>query len=94
MVSWCAAPVHLIRLPGLFDLPLAKRGTVVIADASAMTLPQQIELYDWLNAGRGAVQMVSVTSKSIWPLVEEGRFLEGLFYRLNVITLEAGETRM
>jgi DNA-binding NtrC family response regulator len=59
-----------------------------------MTLPQQIELYDWLNAGRGAVQMVSVTSKSIWPLVEEGRFLEGLFYRLNVITLEAGETRM
>jgi DNA-binding NtrC family response regulator len=66
----------------------------VVADASRMTLPQQIELYDWLNAGRGAVQIVSITSEPIWPLVEAGRFLEGLFYRLNVVTLEASDTRM
>ena len=94
MVSWCAPPVHIIRLPGVLDLPLAKTGTIVVADASALTLPQQIELHDWLNAGRGGVQIVSVTSKSIWPLVEQGRFLEGLFYRLNVVTLEAGGTQM
>jgi transcriptional regulator of aromatic amino acid metabolism len=90
MLSWCAAPVHVVRVPGPFDLPLAKTGTVVVADASKMTLPQQIELHDWLNAGRRCVQVVSVTSKPIWPLVEEGCFLEGLFYRLNVVTLEAG----
>jgi DNA-binding NtrC family response regulator len=40
------------------------------------------------------VQVVSVTSKAIWPLVEQGCFLEGLFYRLNVVTLEAGATLM
>ena len=52
---------------------------------------QQIELHDWLNVSRGAVQVVTVTSQPIWPLVEEGRFLEGLFYRLNVVTLEASQ---
>jgi hypothetical protein len=93
MAGWCAPPVHVVRLPGMLELPLAKTGTLVVADASALTVPQQIELYDWLNAGRGGVQMVSVTSKPIWPLVEQGRFLEGLFYRLNVVTLEAAEKR-
>jgi transcriptional regulator of aromatic amino acid metabolism len=92
MLSWCAGPVQVVRVPGAFDLPLAKTGTIVVADASAMTLQQQIELHDWLNAGRSRVQIVSVTSKPIWPLVEQGRFLEGLFYRLNVVTLEAGIT--
>jgi transcriptional regulator of aromatic amino acid metabolism len=90
MLSWCTAPVHVVRVQGGFDLPLAKTGSIVVADASAMTLHQQIELHDWLNAGRGRVQIVSVTSKPIWPLVEQGQFLEGLFYRLNVVTLEAG----
>jgi transcriptional regulator of aromatic amino acid metabolism len=94
MLTWCSAPVHLIRLPGPLDLPLAKHGTVVLADASALTIEQQIELHDWLNAGHGGVQLVSITSQPIWPLVEAGRFLEGLFYRLNVVTLEASETLM
>jgi hypothetical protein len=93
MRSWCAQSVHVVRLPGTLDLPLATTGTVVVADASRLTLHQQIELYDWLNAGRGGVQIVSITSEPIWPLVEAGRFLEGLFYRLNVVTLEANDTR-
>ena len=37
MLTWCSAPVHLVRLPGPLDLPLAKHGTVVLADASALT---------------------------------------------------------
>lgn len=94
MLSWCAPPVHVVRLPGVLELPLARTGTLVVADASRLTLPQQIELHDWLNAGRGGVQIVSITSEPIWPLVERGRFLEGLFYRLNVVTLEANETRI
>ena len=60
MLSWCASPVHVVRLPGTLDLPLARTGTLVVADASRLTLPQQIELHDWLNAGRGAVQIVSI----------------------------------
>ncbi len=89
LMTWCAPPVYVCRLPGQLKLPAPKGGTVVLSDPAAMTLAQQIELYDWLNASRGAVQIVSVTTRPIWPLVEEGRFLEGLFYRLNVVTLEA-----
>jgi DNA-binding NtrC family response regulator len=40
------------------------------------------------------VQIVSITSEPLWPLVEQGRFLEGLFYRLNVVTLEAKQGRL
>ena len=79
MLSWCASPVHVVRLPGTLDLPLARTGTLVGCDASRLMLPQQIELHDWLNAGRGAVQIVSITSEPLRPLVEAGRFLEGLF---------------
>jgi transcriptional regulator of aromatic amino acid metabolism len=94
MLSWCAAPVHLVRLPGILDLPLAGCGTLVVSDAAALTQPQQIELHEWLNAGHGSVQIVSIASEPLWSLVEQGRFLEGLFYRLNVVTLEAGGTLM
>jgi transcriptional regulator of aromatic amino acid metabolism len=89
LMTWSTPPVHRRWLPGRLELPSARRGTLVLADASAMTIVQQIELHDWLNAARGTVQLISVTSRPIWPLVEQGRFLEGLFYRLNVVTLEA-----
>jgi transcriptional regulator of aromatic amino acid metabolism len=93
LMSWCASPVTRVRLPGRFELPANKTGTLMVGDASLMTLAEQIELHDWLNASRGAVQVVSVTSRPIWPLVESGLFLEGLFYRLNVVTLEATQGR-
>jgi transcriptional regulator of aromatic amino acid metabolism len=91
LTTLCGPPVHRCRIPGQLRLPPAKHGTLILSDASALSLVQQIELHDWLNASRGAVQVISVTSQPIWPLVEEGRFLEGLFYRLNVVTLEASQ---
>lgn len=41
-----------------------------------------------LPAPRGP-QIVSLTTTELLPLVMEGAFLEGLFYRLNVVQLEA-----
>ena len=91
LTTLCGPPVHRCRIPGQLRLPQTKHGTLILSDASALSLVQQIELHDWLNSSRGLVQVVSVTSQPIWPLVEEGRFLEGLFYRLNVVTLEASQ---
>jgi transcriptional regulator of aromatic amino acid metabolism len=54
-----------------------------------MSLGQQVALYDWLTDGCEHLQVVSISSVPLLPLVEEGRFLEGLFYRLNVIHLDA-----
>jgi transcriptional regulator of acetoin/glycerol metabolism len=52
-------------------------------------MDQQLRLYDWLNDGWENLQVVSISSASLRPLVDEGRFLEGLLYRLNVVHLEA-----
>jgi DNA-binding NtrC family response regulator len=45
-----------------------------------------------VGMGRREVQIVSVTSAPLRPLVEDGEFLEGLFLRLNVVCLEAEST--
>jgi hypothetical protein len=84
----CAPPVHLLKMPGPLAMPARKAGTLLLQGASMMTLEQQIELNDWLSSGRGELQIVSITNAPLWDLVQEGRFLEGLFYRLNVVYLE------
>jgi hypothetical protein len=85
----CTAPVFALKVPGPLRVPLARAGTLLIEDAAALTLTQQIALHDWLNIGRGDLQIITVTSRPLWPMVQEGKFLEGLFYRLNVVYLES-----
>ena len=46
-------------------------------------------LNDWIAEGCGDAQIVSIATTPLWPLVQNGDFLEGLFYRLNVVRLEA-----
>jgi len=106
LMTFCAPPFHVCALPGMLRLPSAASGTLFLADVAALTLIQQIVLNDWISAergwvsmdrggigaGRGGVQIVSMTSGPLWPLVEDGDFLEGLFFRLNVVCLEAQST--
>jgi DNA-binding NtrC family response regulator len=89
VTSYCEPPFHMIALPGRLDLPDAQRGTVVIADVAAMIMGQQMRLFDWLTMTENPPQVVSISSVPLRPLVDEGRFLEGLLYRLNLIHLEA-----
>jgi transcriptional regulator of aromatic amino acid metabolism len=89
IVAFCEPPYHSIALPGRLDLPERKKGTLLLADAAMMSIGQQMRLYDWLSDGCGDLQAVSISSVPLRPLVDEGRFLEGLLYRLNVISLEA-----
>ena len=82
-------PFSVCLLPGPLDLPASGRGTLFLHDIAALTLPQQITLYDWLSTRGREVQMVSMTGSQMLPLVEAGRFLEDLFYRLNTISTVA-----
>jgi hypothetical protein len=92
LMTFCAPPFHVCALPGTLQLPSAAGGTLFLADAAALTLSQQIVLNDWIGAGHCDVQIISMTSAPLWPLVENGEFLEGLFFRLNVVCLEAQST--
>jgi transcriptional regulator of aromatic amino acid metabolism len=88
-----AAPVHSCRLPGALDLPAGGAGTLLLHDIAALTISQQVMLFDWLQHRRGDMQVVSVTGIRLMDLVRDGRFLEGLFYRLNIISVTAQRKR-
>jgi transcriptional regulator of aromatic amino acid metabolism len=89
VVAYCEPPYHTTALPGNLELPALKKGTVLLADLAMMSLGQQMRVFDWLPRDCGNLQVVSISSVPVRPLVDEGKFLEGLFYRLNVISLEA-----
>ena len=84
-IQVCTPPLHVGLLPGALELPSRKAGTLLLRDVAALTLEQQIELFDWMGDRAGTAQVISVTSTPLLPLVEDGRFLEGLFYRLNTV---------
>ena len=89
LMTWCALPFRFCALPGTLELPATRKGTLLIKDVATLTLAQQVMLYDWLSEGCGDMQVVSVASAPLQVLVEDGDFLEGLLYRLNVIRLDA-----
>jgi transcriptional regulator of aromatic amino acid metabolism len=83
------APVWFCQFPGSLDLQPNISGTLVLGDIDRMTIDQQIRLSDWLWRRGLDVQVVSVTRASMTELVADGRFLEGLFYRLNTVVIRA-----
>lgn len=87
--DWCRPPAHVCRLPGALRLPAIARGTLFLENVTAMTLAQQIAFGDWLDGTSGEPQIVSVAPASVWAAVQAGEFLEGLYYRLNTIVVEA-----
>jgi transcriptional regulator of acetoin/glycerol metabolism len=54
-----------------------------------MTLGQQLDLFDWLSRKPADTQVVSVTKAPMTELIEDGRFLEGLYFRLNTVVIRA-----
>jgi Sigma-54 interaction domain len=84
----CAPPVHECALPGPLTLPRKPTGTLLVHHVEALTIDQQIRLYDWMTGAR-QVQVVSITAAPLMWLMEHGQFLEGLFYRLNTVCLMA-----
>ena len=87
VATWGEPPARHCSVPGALDLPRQGRGTVIVHDVAALTTPQQIALHDWLTTDGGAHQVISLTSSSLQTRVVDGRFLECLYYRLNVIKL-------
>jgi transcriptional regulator of aromatic amino acid metabolism len=89
LMSVCSPPILPSILPGRLHLPASRRGTVLLQNVTALSIPQQITLNDWIDEGLGQAQVLSITTTPLWQLVQNGDFLEGLFYRLNVVCLDA-----
>ncbi len=91
LMTWCSLPFRYCALPGALELPTTPRGTLLLKEVGALTLSQQVVLYDWLTAVHGQVQVISLTTTSMATLVDDGLFLEGLLYRLNVIRIDGAD---
>jgi hypothetical protein len=81
----CKPPFQVCEAPGQLRLPKERVSTLLTYDVAALTLKQQIDLYDWISGSGRDTQVISVTSTPLFSLVEDGRFLESLFHRLNVV---------
>ena len=81
--------LQVCRVPGTLSLPepsdRSLRRTFLIGDVAWLTPQQQFTLWDWMNNRDRRIQVVSITSVPLLPLVEDGRFFDSLFYQLNMI---------
>ena len=85
----CKGPVHARQLPGELSVPEEMTGTLLLWDVAQLTRGQQMFLHDWMTDRPPDAQVISITAAPLLPLVEDGQFLEGLFYRINVVSLVA-----
>ena len=78
-------PIHERDCAEGLSLP-ADVSTVILRRVDALALEDQSALLGWL-VRRARVQLLSVCEKPLFPLVQRARFLEQLFYKLNIITI-------
>lgn len=89
LTPYLRQPVMVLPSPSESGLPSS--GSVILRSIGDLTLQAQAALFSWLE-GRGKnTQVVSLSPVQLFPLVTSGRFLEGLYYRINVVQFDAGE---
>jgi hypothetical protein len=62
--------------------------TLVAHDVPELDPTEQRVLLGWLDDYGAERQVISLTTEPVFPLVQRGAFLEALYYRLNVVTVE------
>jgi hypothetical protein len=66
---------------------------LVVPDVAALSLERQREWVMWLSEDFRRPQIVATSGVSLYPLVEDNRFSEVLYYRLNTILLDMQASR-
>jgi transposase len=83
------APVCRCDAAGL-SLPATSSGTLIVDDVTALSGRDQQRLLDWLIETGPATQVVTTASSALFPRVEDGAFLDVLYYRLNIMSFTFG----
>jgi hypothetical protein len=69
-------------------LPQEQHGTLLIPAIDTADHEQQSQLYTWLAARAGCVQVLALTTRPLFPLVTRGAFLARLYYLLNQLYVD------
>jgi transcriptional regulator of acetoin/glycerol metabolism len=77
--------------PGELLVPpsVAHAGTMILDGVAALGTEDQHRLLEWSNQAAGKIRIVSTSAAPLFPLVQAGTFLDTLYYRLNVICVDA-----
>ena len=67
-------------------LPSDEVGTLLVPDVHALGETEQLELLAWARRHKTA-QIVTATPVPLYPAVSAGRFLDELYYRINVLVI-------
>lgn len=66
---------------------------VIVRRIDLLSTDEHQRLLDFLSANtQTRAQVITTTTRPLYPLVESGRFPADLYYRLNTIRLELGES--
>ena len=78
-------------VPGecLYLPPPEVLGSMIIENVGALTADDQRRLFDWLGMALGRTRIVSTAHADLFLLVQTGAFSEALYYRLNVVCVDA-----
>lgn len=70
------------------EVPTGSFRTLVVRDVDSLTASQQEELVALICRVGPDLQIVSTAKVPIFPLVTRGRFLDRLYYQLNVVYID------
>ena len=82
-----ADPVTVWQSGALLALPSAG-GTLMLRNVSDLAATEQHALFRWLDRDRHRTQVISTSTRSLMPLLEQGTFSDALYYLLNTMYLE------
>jgi hypothetical protein len=82
------AVVHWPRDGEPWKAPLPP-STVVLHQVTALSADDQQALLAWLSDDGVRVQVIALDSRPVHPFVEQGAFLEALYYRINWVVVNA-----
>jgi hypothetical protein len=63
--------------------------TLLVRNVAAFDATEQQRLHHWLDQRSGIARVIATSPIRLYELVERGHFLDSLYYRLNVVCLEA-----
>jgi Sigma-54 interaction domain len=76
-------PGDVLTLPSPHDC-----GTLVLHEAGALTIADQLLLLNWLERVDGRAQVISSSSTPLLARVQAGSFIDTLYYRLNTVCVD------
>lgn len=82
------SPIEEYRPKVGVPVPQPAEGTLILLGIESLDADQQAQLLRWLDEGNGRVQVASISSEPLFPLVEAGTFDASLYYRLNIVRID------